>query len=35
MEAKTQGLESHYEITRKSEFLKHFWGTAARLLGPT
>jgi len=35
MEAQTQGQKSHYGITRKSEFLNHFWGTAARLLGPT
>ena len=35
MEAQSQGQKSHYGITRKSEFLNHFWGTAARLLGPT
>ena len=35
MEAQTQGQKSHNGITRKSEFLNHFWGTAARLLGPT
>lgn len=35
MEAKTQGRKSQDGITRKSEFLNHFWGTAARLLGPT